>query len=109
MIFVGRNHLQTRDISILKHNMHDFLWGGGGATCPTAPRIATPLAQTSSPRNITPVGISSHSVSVINSFVVTSSSALTAKHYASSAARQKGLSSCVHQKHAFRDNRICSV
>ena len=27
----------------------------------------------------------------------------------SSAARQKGLSSCVHQKHAFRDNRICSV
>ena len=26
-----------------------------------------------------------------------------------SAARQKGLSSCVHQKHAFRDNRICSV
>ena len=27
----------------------------------------------------------------------------------SSAARQKGLSSCVHQKHAFRDNCICSV
>ena len=29
----------------------------------------------------------------------------------SSAARQKGLSSCVHQKHAFRDhhNRICIV
>ena len=27
----------------------------------------------------------------------------------SSAARQKGLSSCVHQKHASRDNRICSV
>ena len=27
----------------------------------------------------------------------------------SSAARQKGLSSCVHQKHAFRDNRVCSV
>ena len=27
----------------------------------------------------------------------------------SPAARQKGLSNCVHQKHAFRDNRICSV
>ena len=26
-----------------------------------------------------------------------------------SAARQKGLSSCVPQKHVFRDNRICSV
>ena len=26
-----------------------------------------------------------------------------------SAARQKGLSSCVHQKHVFRDNRICRV
>ena len=26
-----------------------------------------------------------------------------------SAARQKGLSSCVHQKHASRDNRICNV
>ena len=29
--------------------------------------------------------------------------------YISSAARQKGLCSCVHQKHVFRDNRICSV
>ena len=29
--------------------------------------------------------------------------------YHSSAARQKGLSSCIHQKHTFRDNRICSV
>ena len=30
-------------------------------------------------------------------------------HKNASAARQKGLSSCVHQKHTFRDNRICSV
>ena len=33
----------------------------------------------------------------------------TKTYIISSAARQKGLSSCVHQKHAFRDNRICSV
>ena len=31
------------------------------------------------------------------------------RRYSPSGARQKGLSSCVHQKHAFRDNRICSV
>ena len=29
--------------------------------------------------------------------------------YRASAARRRALGSCVHQKHAFRDNRICSV
>ena len=30
-------------------------------------------------------------------------------YYTTPVARQKGLSSCLYEKHAFRDNRICSV